>query len=198
MSIEGDTRPATEPLGLEPDVVRLADYDARWPALFAAESERVLAACRLVPLRLEHIGGTSIPGLCAKPVLDIAAGRPRSTPIPDYVTALEEAGYEHRGELGVPGREFFCRGRPRAYHLHLVEDEGRLWRDYLAFRDFLRSDVEAARDFSAFKRELAARFPKDRGAYNEAKSARVAEILDRARAALSGGAETPWPRTAAG
>ena len=125
-------------LGLESGVVRLVEYDARWPALFAAEQQLIRDQCGTLALRLEHVGGTSIPGMCTKPVLDIAAGRPRVTSTEDYVAALTQAGYEHRGERGVPGRELFCKGQPRAYHLHLVEEGGPLWREYVAFRDYLR------------------------------------------------------------
>jgi GrpB-like predicted nucleotidyltransferase (UPF0157 family) len=115
--------------------------------------------------------------MCAKPILDIAAGRPRDSSTRDYVAALERAGYEHRGERGVPGREYFRRGRPRAYHLHLVEDGGPLWCSYLAFRDYLRAHVQDARRFAELKRRLAARFPHDREAYMNAKSSHVRDIL---------------------
>jgi GrpB-like predicted nucleotidyltransferase (UPF0157 family) len=164
-------------LGLESGVVRLVEYDARWPALFAAEQQRIRDQCGTLALGLEHVGGTSIPGMCAKPVIDIAAGRPRDTSTQDYVAALAQAGYEHRGERGVPGRQFFCRGQPRAYHLHLVDEGGPLWRDYLAFRDHLRAHGKAARQFADLKRVLAARFPRDREAYMNAKSPRVQGIL---------------------
>jgi GrpB-like predicted nucleotidyltransferase (UPF0157 family) len=121
--------------------------------------------------------------MCAKPVLDIVAGRPRDRSTHGYVEALRAVGYEHRGERGIPGREFFCRGQPRAYHLHLVEEGAPLWRDFLAFRDYLRAHAEAARGFADVKRALAARFPHDREAYMNAKSAYVHEILR-----LAGGA----------
>ena len=164
-------------LGLEPGVVRLVEYDPRWPALFTAEQQRIRDQCGRLRLRLEHIGGTSIPGMCSKPVLDILAGRPRDTSDWDYVAALEQAGYEHRGERGVPGRHYFRRGQPRAYHVHLVEEGDRLWRDYLVFRDYLRAHAEAARRFAGVKRELSVRFAHDREAYMNAKSQYVQEIL---------------------
>jgi GrpB-like predicted nucleotidyltransferase (UPF0157 family) len=116
----------------------------------------------------------------------MAAGQPRATSTMDYVAALERAGYEHRGERGVPGRQFFRRGQPRAYHLHLVEDGGPLWRDYVAFRDYLRSHAEAARQFADVKRALAARFARDREAYMNAKSSHVLEILRLAHDASGG------------
>jgi GrpB-like predicted nucleotidyltransferase (UPF0157 family) len=122
--------------------------------------------------------GTSIVGMCAKPILDIAAGRRREVAARDYVAALEQAGYEHRGERGVPGRELFCRGQPRSHHLHLVEMDGPLWRDYLAFRDYLRAHGDTARQFAQRKRLLAARFPGDREGYMNAKSAQVLEVLE--------------------
>ena len=167
-------------LGLESGIVRLVEYDDRWPALFAAEAKRIRAHCGVLPLRLEHIGSTSIPGMCAKPILDIAAGRPAG-PIAAYVSALAQAGYAYRGERGVPGREFFCRGEPRAYHLHLVADDGPLWRDYVAVRDYLRKHDEAAGALAGIKRALAAKFPRDREGYMRAKSAHVDEIIRLAK-----------------
>lgn len=166
-----------EPLGLEPGVVRLLEYDARWPDLFSAERRRIVQQCGTLPLALEHIGSTSIPGMCAKPVLDMLGGRPSDSAIADYIAALERAGYVHRGERGVPGREFFRRGDPRAYHVHLVEHGGRLWTEYLDFRNYLRAHPDAARRYAQAKRELAARFPHDRESYITAKSEYVEDIL---------------------
>jgi GrpB-like predicted nucleotidyltransferase (UPF0157 family) len=170
------------PLGLEAGLVRLVEYDDRWPALFTAEQRRIREQCGVLPFRLEHVGGTSIPGMCAKPVLDILAGRPPISRTRDFVMALERVGYEHRGERGVSGREFFCKGEPRTHHLHLVEEDGLLWREYVAFRDYLRAHADIARQFADLKRTLAARFARDREAYMKAKSVRVEEILRLARA----------------
>jgi GrpB-like predicted nucleotidyltransferase (UPF0157 family) len=183
---EHETTKASDPaeaLGPEPGVVRLAEPDPRWPVLFAAERERILRCCGAVPICFEHVGSTSIPGLCAKPILDIAAGRAPGSALPDCIAALVRAGYEHRGERGVPGREFFCRGEPRAYHLHLVVEGGPLWRDYLVFRDYLRAHPEAVRAFAETKRALAARLTRDREAYTLAKTPHVEAILLLARAA---------------
>ena len=169
------------PLGLASGAVRLVEYDVRWPALFSDEAQRIRDCARRLMLQLEHIGGTSVPGMHAKPVLDIAAGRPGGLPIDDYIAALERAGYEHRGERGVPSRQFFRRGEPRSYHLHLVDVDGPLWRDYLAFRDYLRAHDPEARRFSDVKLALAARFAGDREGYLTAKSSHVEDILRRAR-----------------
>jgi GrpB-like predicted nucleotidyltransferase (UPF0157 family) len=173
----------TDSLGLESGVVRLVESDIGWPALFIAEERRIRELCGTLTLRLEHVGSTSISGMCAKPILDVAAGRPRDSSIAGYVAALERAGYQHRGERGVPGRQYFHRGQPRAYHVHLVEEGGPLWRGYLAFRDYLRAHPEDARRFAELKRRLAARYSHDREGYMEAKSSHVREILRLAGAA---------------
>jgi GrpB-like predicted nucleotidyltransferase (UPF0157 family) len=174
-------------LGLESGVVRLVEYDERWPALFAAESARIVAAVRPLPVALEHIGSTAVPGLCAKPVLDILAGYAGSVPVLDYVAPLERAGYEHRGDAGIVGHQFFRRGHPRAYHIHLVEQGGSLWREYLAFRDYLRSDPRAAAQYADVKRGLAERYPRDRESYISGKSQFVVEAIRHALAAVRRG-----------
>jgi GrpB-like predicted nucleotidyltransferase (UPF0157 family) len=171
-----------EPLGLESGIVRLVAYDVRWPSLFTAEAQRILASAGTLPLVLEHIGGTSIPGMCSKPIVDILAGRPRDEPLQPYVEAFVASGYEHRGERGIPGRQYFRRGHPRAYHVHLVEHEGPLWRGHLALRDYLRTHPEAARELADVKRTLAARFSTDREGYMNAKSPHVERILQLALA----------------
>jgi carbonic anhydrase len=170
----------SSPLGLESGTVRLVPYDARWPELFRAESERIRAACGPLPLAFEHIGSTSVPGLWAKPVLDILAGHPAGRSALDYVAPLERAGYVHRGDRGIPGHQFFRRGEPRAYHIHLVEKDGALWSQYVRFREYLRADADAARRYADLKRSLAAQFPRNREAYISGKAAFVLFANNRA------------------
>lgn len=170
----------TEALGLEAGVVRLAEYDERWPSIFTAEAQRILTFTEGWTLRLEHIGSTAIAGMSAKPVLDIAAGRPSGAALSPYITCFERAGYAYRGNRGLAGREFFCRGEPRAYHVHLVEDSSSLWREYLAFRNYLRAHTDAAARYARLKRLLAARFPLDRDAYIEGKATFVRNTVRRA------------------
>lgn len=176
-------------LGLESKVVRLVAYDSRWPELFLSEAARLtraVAAAGLEPLRFEHVGSTSVPGLAAKPVLDVAAGRIATVSSTDYVPVMEEAGYIHRGEAGLPGRDFFRRGQLRTHHVHLVEIGGENWRRYLIFRDALRADNQARRAYESLKQALAARYPRDREAYLEGKSAFVEELIGRSTAGGGG------------
>lgn len=170
-------------LGLESGIVRLVPSDPGWPALFEAESARVRRALGPeLPLALAHVGSTAVPGLAAKPILDLLAGYPPGAPAGPYVAALGRAGYVHRGEQGIPGREYFRRGDPRAYHLHLAAEGGPFWREHLAFRDALRGDPALRDAYAALKRDLARRFPRDREAYTDGKGAFVRGVVTRALA----------------
>ena len=169
----------TSPLGLESGVVRLVEYDARWPALYEAEADRLLAAVAPLPLVLEHTGSTAVPGLSAKPVLDILAGYRDPGLLAEYIARLTAAGYVHRGEQDIPGREFFRRGHPRAYHLHLTREGSGFWHDHLGFRSCLRADPTLRDAYDRLKRGLAERHPTDREAYILGKAPFVREVLRR-------------------
>jgi len=170
-------------LGLESGTVRLVPHDAGWATLFAAEAKRLRAALGPdLPLALEHTGSTAVAELVAKPVLDLLGGYAPGAQVETYVAALSRAGYAHRGEQGIPGREFFRRGEPRAYHLHLVVQHGQFWREHLAFRDALRAQTAVRAAYAALKLELARRYPRDREAYTEGKSAFVRQVVGEALA----------------
>ncbi len=166
-------------LGLESGRVRLVPYDAMWPSLYAAEAERLRRCFDVAGLKgvLEHTGSTAVVGLAAKPILDILAGYGEGEALPEYINVLTTAGYVHRGEQEIPGREFFRRGNPRAYHLHLCAIDSPFWRDHLTFRDRLRSDSTLRDAYAELKQQLAARFPRDREAYIAAKGSFVNEVL---------------------
>ena len=167
-------RPA---IGLESGTVRVVPYDTRWPALYAEEEARIRRALGKTPLALEHVGSTSVPGLTAKPIIDIMAGRAAEHPAEQFVPLLEQAGYEYRGDRGLPGREFFRRGDPRSYHVHLVEIGSSLWRDHIGFRDRLRGDAAVAAEYAALKLALAARFPLDRLSYIDGKAEFIQGVI---------------------
>ena len=166
-----------DPLGLESKVVRVVPYDARWPQLFATEEARLRRFLGGLSIVLEHTGSTAVPGLAAKPVLDILGGRPASVSRESAIDAIERAGYTYRGEQGVPGRDFFRRGDPRSHHLHLTAIGSEFWNDHRDFRDYLRAHPDARDAYAALKYELAKKYPRDREAYIEAKADFVAEIL---------------------
>ncbi|HKO16314.1 MAG TPA: GrpB family protein [Gemmatimonadaceae bacterium] len=171
------------PLGLESGRVRVVPYDADWPALYAAEIARLTPFLQAAGLELvlEHTGSTAVPGLAAKPIVDILAGLPLESAREPAIIALQTAGYVHRGEQGIPGRNFFRRGEPRQYHLHLTRVGSTFWDDHRHFRDWLRTHPVAAAEYAALKQALAARYPTDREAYIDAKTAFVEAVLRTAR-----------------
>jgi GrpB-like predicted nucleotidyltransferase (UPF0157 family) len=177
----------TAPLGLPSGTVLVVAYDPEWPRLFVEEAARIRSALDPLPIALEHTGSTSVPGLAAKPVLDILAGVPEGAPVAPYIAGLVGAGYVHRGEQGIPGREFFRRGEPRAYHVHLARVGDPFWREHLTFRDHLRAHDDLRDEYARLKHALAARFPYDRPAYIEHKAPFIRHVLELAARAGEAG-----------
>jgi GrpB-like predicted nucleotidyltransferase (UPF0157 family) len=132
--------------------IHLCPYDPKWPALFASEARRILAALP-ADVSIEHIGSTSVPGLVAKPIIDIMLGLARTHRDLDTVrTTLTNLGYEDMGEAGVPGRLYFRRRAETAFNVALVTRGGSVWIANLALREYLRTHPEAAREYADTKR----------------------------------------------
>jgi len=168
-------------LGLARLTVRLVAYDPRWPALYLRERARLQQ--HLGPLPLEHVGSTSVPGLDAKPILDLMAGVESDAARTQMIEPLRRAGYTHGDSDVIAGRLYFRRDDEaglRTHQLSVCAFGGRFWTEHLAFRDALRADAALAIRYLQLKRELAQRFPSDRIAYSEAKSGFVTAVL-RAR-----------------
>jgi GrpB-like predicted nucleotidyltransferase (UPF0157 family)/ribosomal protein S18 acetylase RimI-like enzyme len=156
---------------LEEEPIRIAPYDPAWPARF--ERERLAleeAIGDWVTGGIHHVGSTAVPGLEAKPIIDILAGIEDLDAAKPSFGALAELGY-----LYAPYREeemhWFCKPHPvrRTHHLHLVPVDSERFADVLAFRDFLRANPDAAKNYATLKRSLATRFRNDRDAYTKAK-----------------------------
>jgi len=159
------------------DPVEIVDYDPTWPAEFERIAARALAALGPLGIRAEHLGSTAVPGLAAKPVIDLAIVVPSGHDLPAAVDALATLGYAHEGDLGVPGREAFrCPSGERRHHLYVcVEGAAELDR-MRAFRDRLRADPVEAAAYAALKREIAAQHRHDRVAYTDAKTEYVTRL----------------------
>jgi len=169
--------------GAVADEIEIADYDPRWPRLFQTEAARLTA---LLPagliMRIEHIGSTAVPGLAAKPVIDLMAlvaslAEARAV----AVEPLEADGYAYWADNPNPERMLFVRGLPpsaprRTHHLHLTESPAILAR-HLAFRDALRADREQADRYGRLKLDLAVAHAQDREAYTRAKAAHIEAVL---------------------
>ena len=164
-------------LGLAHQHVRLVDPTPRWAALYEEEQARLVAALRGYAPVVEHCGSTSVPGVPAKPILDILIGVPAPPDVRGLADALAPLGYEHAPHAGVPGHAVFGKGDPRTHLLHVVPLHGHAWHRMLRFRDALRADPALATEYGALKRALASRFATDRASYTDAKAAFIAKVL---------------------
>jgi GrpB-like predicted nucleotidyltransferase (UPF0157 family) len=165
------------------DDVHIVPYDPAWPAMFADEAVRLRAVLDPAALvGVEHFGSTAIPGLAAKPIIDIliaviSLARAKST----FISPILALGYVYWDANPDPDRMFFVKGMPpygerRTHHIHITEPAGEMWRRRLHFRDHLRADPDEARRYEALKHDLAARYPGDRERYTEAKTAYIEGI----------------------
>jgi GrpB-like predicted nucleotidyltransferase (UPF0157 family) len=162
------------------DRVELVDHDPSWAELFAREAAELSSIFDGAAVGVEHIGSTSVPDLCAKPVVDILVGLRELRLTKDQIAAMKGRGYAYLGEHGLPGRLFF-RKEPRTHHVHVVEHGGEHWERQLTFRDTLRSDAEERKRYDEFKRRLAAE-GHPREVYTELKTPFIREVEARARA----------------
>ena len=162
--------------------IRLVPYDSAWRRLF--EIERELLNHLLGPWlvgAIEHIGSTAVPGLAAKPIIDLMAGVETLDASRPAIAALQSANY-----LYAPYRadveHWFCKPNParRTHHLHLIPYKSRLWTECLTFRDSLRSDPSIAQQYLVLKQRLAAAHETDREAYTDGKAEFIAAVLQRA------------------
>ena len=174
-------------LGLAAGTVRLRQDHFAWAAEFRRERDR-LGGALPAEADIRHVGSTAVPGVPAKPILDILVGVRCFEDAAAFIEPLERLGYTYRGENGIARRHYFVRGEPRTHHLHMVEHGSAMWIETLLFRDFLRSSHDAAREYAAAKRRLAEQYAENRKAYQKAKD-RTVECLSRTARDWSDSAE---------
>ena len=168
------------------DDVEIVDYDPRWPRLFDEEAGqlRVVLDPSLI-VGLEHFGSTAIPGLSAKPIIDIlVAVRSLAAAKASFVEPLRKLDYVYWADNPKKDRMFFVKGMPpfgsrRTHHVHVTELQGEMWQR-LAFRDYLRAHPEEVEAYDRLKRRLAVDHKTDREAYTDAKSAYVESVMRKA------------------
>jgi GrpB-like predicted nucleotidyltransferase (UPF0157 family) len=164
----------------QPPVI-VEPYDPTWPTKFEIEKgvlTTVLAPWLVGPI--EHIGSTSVPGLPAKPVIDIMGAirdLATSKPAIEALRPLNYCYFAYKADL----MHWFCKPSPfnRTHHLHLVPFESQVWRERLAFRDWLRRNAATRKAYTQLKLKLAAEFGNDRDAYTEAKSEFIQAVVRR-------------------
>ena len=165
------------------DPVGVVPYDPAWPVMFASLRDRIAPALGELAAGIEHVGSTAVPGLDAKPIIDIDVVIRHAGDLPSAAAQLATLGYAQLGDLGVIGREAFRApaDQPR-HHLYVCAAGAPALQAHLILRDALRDDPELALQYGELKRALAERYRDDRDAYTEGKSAFVAAVLRRERA----------------
>jgi GrpB-like predicted nucleotidyltransferase (UPF0157 family) len=163
--------------------VVVVEYDARWPATFEALRPRVAGVLGDLAAAIEHIGSTAVPGMAAKPIIDVDVLLKSGADLPQVIQRLDALGYVHQGDLGIAGREAFA-APPDAptHHLYVCPPESQEYRRHLTLRDYLRAHDADAAAYSELKRSLAGRFRDDRAAYCEGKREFIERLLQQALA----------------
>jgi GrpB-like predicted nucleotidyltransferase (UPF0157 family) len=165
----------------KPSRIEIVAYDPAWPARFAEVGPDLRAGLDEVALRIDHIGSTAVPGLAAKPIIDIQISVVDFEPLAAYRQPLERLGYGYRADNPERTKRYFREppGRPRTHvHVRRAGSFSEQWA--LLFRDYLRTHPDAAAEYATLKRRLALRFRDDRHAYTQAKRPFLWKVIRKA------------------
>ncbi len=157
--------------------VALAPYDPAWPQRFEEEKKNIEAALDDRVVAIHHIGSTAIPGLAAKPVIDIMLVVRQLEDAIECIASLHDLGYAFIDYPQNTDRRFFRKGQPRTHHVHIVAQGNTELRDHLAFRDALRANLQLRDQYATLKFDLAERHRNDRAQYTENKTEFVRRVL---------------------
>ena len=159
----------------------VVDYDPHWVTTFEQLRLKIWPAVADVAMSVEHVGSTSVPGLAAKPIIDMSVVVPNAADVAMAIRRLAALGYVHQGNLGVEGREaFHAPGSSPLHHLYLCTSDSLALRNHLVLRDYLRVHPEIARQYGALKKRLTGQYPEDIDAYTEGKTEVILTILSEA------------------
>lgn len=158
-------------------------HDPACAETFSTEKARLAPVFADTTVKIEHVGSTSVPGLAAKPIIDICVGLPRLADAEARVDAIALLGYQYvpEFEADIPHRRYFRRphARPRSHHVHCCVFGDSTWARHLLFRDYLRGHPDVANEYAALKQALADRHRNERLAYTEAKDPFITRILEQ-------------------
>jgi len=170
-----------------PRPVIIVSYDPQWPILYEEEKRHILEAVGRKVLAIEHIGSTAVPGLGAKPIIDIMAGVHQFADAEECLPLLQLLGYDDVTPQPGDSEWYYCLGKGKGhqgehtYHLHLVKFMSEHWEKHLLFRDFLRTCPEVAQQYYELKKKLAEKHGSNREAYTEAKTPFIESVVAQAR-----------------
>jgi GrpB-like predicted nucleotidyltransferase (UPF0157 family) len=165
-------------------IIVVVPHDPLWPEMYRQEAARLAAVFGDQLLSIHHIGSTAVPGLAAKPIIDIMPIIPDIEQVDRLNEAMIALGYEPKGEFGLPGRRFFVRYNmegQRTHHVHAYEPDNPEVARHLDFRDYLIAHPEAAAQYAQLKQELAEQFRYERERYTNSKTPFIRDIEQKAR-----------------
>lgn len=171
-------------IGLKRGTVKLLPHNPKWSEAFEKERKLLTKALDGMVVDIQHIGSTSIPGIPAKPIIDISVAIRSMKNSRDFIKIFEDLGYEYRPDFGGPNIQLlFVKGpeEKRTHYIHLMKYNGSIWRNDLAFRDFLRKNGKRAKQYASLKKELASKFANDRTTYTASKADFIHETIKIAK-----------------
>lgn len=170
-------------MGLNRLCVELEEYNERWKEEFEKEKKLLKEVLKEDAIEIEHVGSTAIPGLKAKPIIDIAIAVKELDVALKYAETLEKKGYHFRGNAGVEGRYFFAKGPEdnRTHYLHIEPINSSNWETHVLYKRYLLEHPEVIREYEKLKEELAEKFENDRKQYTAGKNEFIQNILEKAR-----------------
>ena len=165
---------------------RIVPPDPNWSRLASDEITAIASTLNIDPKHVEHIGSTAVPGLGAKPIIDLMMGIPdfdSSQDSQQYLAPLKRIGYEFDGTETTPGTYYIRKALPQRFNLHMTKYGGSFWIDHLLFRDYLRSHPAAVQQYEDLKRSLLEKLgpDPDKQAYNDGKGEFISVILEKAK-----------------
>ena len=157
------------------------DYDPTWPTTFKQLHDTIWPAISDTAITIEHVGSTSVPGLAAKPIIDMTIVIPSTSQMPTLIERLATINYIHKGDQGVPGREAFDRPQDTfAHNLYACAKDNLGLKNHLAIRDHLRQNPKDVQAYGDLKKQLSEKFPHDIDAYVDGKTELILGILKKA------------------
>lgn len=167
-------------IGLKRGTVKLLPHNPKWSGVFEKERKKLSKALNDLVIDIQHIGSTSIPGIPAKPIIDISIGIKSMENSKNFIKIFEDLGYEYRPDFGGPTIQLlFVKGpeEKRTHYVHLMKYNGSIWKNDLAFRDYLRKNKKRAEQYASLKKELVKKFTDNRATYTASKTKFIHETI---------------------
>ncbi len=174
-------------IGLKRGIVRLTTYNSKWAQIFEKERKFLKRKLGNGIIDIQHIGSTSIPGMPAKPIIDISISIKSMKNSRDFIKLFEDLGYEYRPDFGGPNIQLlFVKGSEskRTHYIHLMKYQGSIWKNDLLFRDYLRKNKQKAQEYAVLKKDLAKKYSNDRVNYTTSKADFIQSVIKLAKKEL--------------